>query len=283
MQNKNKIIHYSSQRQSSVFSCLNESFRELRQSHELAQRLFKRDVKAKYRQTFLGILWAIVPPLLTALLWIFLKGNRIIGIPNTNISYPLFVLTGTILWQTFTEAIRMPVSNLKSNKNLIIKLNIPRDGLILSGFYTLLFNLSIKLMFLVVIFFWFGQELTWQILLFPLGVFSIILCGFSIGVLLTPIGMIYNDVQKILNVVLPFMMYLTPIVYPPKFHGTFGWIVSLNPLTTLIGVTRNWFTGQLNENLLIFFILLFGFATLLLVALALNRISMPLIIERLGS
>ena len=281
---QDKITVYEAQKRGrSIPKQLGEIVENLPQAHELAQRLFKRGIKAQYRQSVLGIFWALVPPLMTAALWIFLKSNKVADFGHTNISYPVFVLTGTLLWQVFQESFNAPLQSIKSNKSILVKINIPREGLLLSGIYKLLFNLSIKLGMLAIIFVFFGQELSLSILLFPLGIAAIILCGFSLGLLLIPLGMLYGDIQRLLSVGMPFMMYLTPVIYPTKNSGVVGIIMKVNPMATLLTVTRDWFTSQPVNGLTTFITLCVFFFFLLILGLAIFKISMPMIIERIGS
>jgi ABC-type polysaccharide/polyol phosphate export permease len=78
---------------------------DLLASRELAWRLLVRNISAHYRQSLLGYAWAFVPPLFTTLIWVFLSSQNILDIGNNGMPYPLFVLTGTILWQNFVEAL----------------------------------------------------------------------------------------------------------------------------------------------------------------------------------
>ena len=282
---KEKITIYSADKSShSIFAYLNDIAHELPQAHELGTRIFKRNLKALYRQSLLGFGWALLPPLATALLWIFLRRNNVVIMDDTGISYPVFVLVGTMLWQVFSESISAPLNQVTDNKAMLSKINIPREGLLLSGLYQLIFNTMIKLFLLTVIFLAFHQTSSLSSLIFmPLGLFAIILAGFSIGLLLTPIGMLYQDINRGLAVLLPFLMYLTPTVYPAPSVGTISLIMKLNPIGNFITQTRNWFTAQPVYDMQFFWIYTFVFALLFLVALVAYRISMPIIIERMGS
>ncbi|MEQ9287538.1 MAG: ABC transporter permease [Cyclobacteriaceae bacterium] len=284
MNQSDKVTIYSADRRGrSFFKILKEMFQSLPEAHELAQRLFKRNIKAMYRQSLLGFFWALVPPLVTAALWIFLRSNKVADFGETSVSYPVFVLTGTILWQIFTEAFNAPLTSINSNKSILIKINIPREGLLLSGIYILIFNLVIKLGLLTVIFVYFGQEISWSILMVPVGIGAIILCGFSLGMLLVPVGMLYQDIQKMIGVGLPFVMLLTPVIYPPKNDGIVGVIMKVNPMATLLTETRNWFTSQPSYDLDTFLYLSGVFFVLLALGLVVFKIAMPMIIERIGS
>lgn len=280
---QNKVTFYSASNRVNFGRSLKETIRQFPAAHRLAIRLFKRDLKAQYRQSVLGLFWTIVPPLTTAALWIFLKGNKVIDFGDTGVSYPLFVITGTLMWQVFSDSFNAPLRSVSSNKSVLVKLNIPREGLLLSGVYSMFFNLLIKLFFLGVVFVYFEQDLTVSILLFPIGLLSIIICGFSLGLILVPIGMLYGDIQRIITIALPFAMYLTPVIYPPKMEGKMALLLQLNPMANLLTTTRNWFTSQPVSDVPTFIFLTTFFFLLMLIALAVYRISMPIIIERIGN
>jgi lipopolysaccharide transport system permease protein len=284
MRNK-KVITYSAEASGhSIVAHLRDIVDGLPQAHELGYRLFKRNLLALYRQSLLGFGWALLPPLATAALWILLRGNNVVNMEETGIPYPVFVLTGTLLWQIFSEAILAPLTQVTDNKVMLSKINIPREGLLLAGAYELLFNIGVKALLLALVYAYFHQVVSLPGLLFaPMGILAISLAGFSIGLALTPIGMLYKDISRGLAVVLPFFMYLTPVVYPVPRQGTIALIMKWNPLASLIIQTRNWFTAQPMYDMHLFWIYTSAFALLFLVALVAYRISMPIIIERIGS
>ena len=284
MDHHQKITIYSADTTDrSIVSHFREIFRELPDAHELGYRLFKRNIKAMYRQSLLGITWALFPPLITAALWIFLKGNNVMSMGETNVPYPVFVLVGTMLWQIFTESIMAPLKSVSTNKAMLIKINIPREGLLLSGIYEVLFNVLIKIFLLAIIFIAFGQPVALSVIWVIPGILSIMICGFALGLILTPLGMLYTDIQRGLGIILPFLMYLTPVIYPKPTEGTVALIMKLNPMATLLVETRNWFTSQPVLDLNMFLIFSGAFAIIGFFALMLFRISMPMIIERIGS
>ena len=206
------------------------------------------------------------------------------AIGDTGVSYPVFVLTGVILWQIFTEAISAPLSQVTENRAMLSKINIPREGLLLSGAYQLIFNIVIKILLLAFVYLFFSQKTNLSSLVFaPLGIFAISLAGFSIGLALTPLGMLYKDIDRGLAVLLPFFMYLAPVVYLAPQEGAISLIMKLNPLATLITQTRNWFTAQPVYDMPLFLIFTLAFALLFLIGLVVYRLSMPMIIERMGS
>jgi lipopolysaccharide transport system permease protein len=284
MDQHQKITVYSADTTDrSIASHFRDIFSELPEAHELGSRLFKRNIKAMYRQSLLGITWALFPPLITAGLWIFLRGNNVMSLGETSVPYPVFVLVGTMLWQIFTESILSPLKSITTNKAMLIKINIPREGLLLSGIYEVFFNVLIKMLLLVIIFIAFKQPVTLSVIWVIPGILSNMLCGFSLGLLLTPVGMLYTDIQRGLGIALPFLMYLTPVIYPKPTEGMVATIMKLNPMATLLVETRNWFTSQPVLELNAFLIYTAVFMVISFFALMIFRISMPMIIERIGS
>ena len=144
---------------------LGSMWKDVKASRELSWRLFVRDLSAQYRQSLFGVLWAFVPPIVTSIIFIILQSRNVVNFGETDIPYPVYVLVGTILWQLFTESLNAPLKSVTAAKPLLVKINFPREALILSAFYLASFNLMIKLIVLAVIFVVFQVPLTWGLLL----------------------------------------------------------------------------------------------------------------------
>jgi homopolymeric O-antigen transport system permease protein len=251
--------------------------------HGLGVQLFKRNLKAQYRQSLLGFAWALLPPIIVSVTWIVLQGSKVINVAVPGISYPVFVMTGTLLWQIFTDSVLMPLKNVTLNKSILVKINFPREALLISGVYEVLFNVLIKVGILVLIYVWFNQSIGFTILYGLLGIFCLMSFGLGIGILLTPIGMLYQDIQRGITILMPFLMYLTPVIYPMPATGRFAAIMQFNPLAGLIPVIRNWLTLQTPGNMDLFVMYsIIGFV-LLFLSLIVYRVAVPIIIERIGA
>lgn len=281
---ENVTIYSADGHRRTIVSYLWDIVYTLPQAHELGLRLFNRNLKALYRQSILGFAWTLLPPIATAALWIFLRGYNVVEMEDMVVPYPVFVLVGTTLWQVFSEAILLPLTQVTDNKIMLSKINIPREGLLLAGVYQLIFNIFIKISLLIIVFFLYKQHVEISSLIFvPVGLFAIGLAGFSMGLLLTPVGMLYQDISRGLGVLLPFFMYLTPTVYPAPREGVIGLIMKFNPIANFITQTRNGFLAQPIYDMQFFWIYTAVFALLFLIALVAFRLSMPIIIERIGS
>jgi len=277
-----ETIYSPTQKLKDIIS-LKSMMKDFADAQFLGKQLFIRDTKGMFRQSFLGFLWAFVPPFLTAGAWIFLNWSGAVKISSTGVPYPVYVFCGTILFQTFFESMNLPAIMVNAGKSMLAKLNFPREALLISAFYRVLFNFGLKLIALLTIVLILNHHFTWTLLLFPLGVMGAILFGFSIGVLLIPFQMLYNDFSKLIAVSGQVLLYLTPVVYPIPESGLLYYINRLNPISYLVIAPRNWFTGQETEYLIPFLLVAGSSIVILMLAWVLYRITMPIVIERIGA
>jgi lipopolysaccharide transport system permease protein len=259
-------------------------FADLWAGRELAWRLTVRDIAAQYRQTFLGLLWAFILPLATTLVWLYLNMSGIVQLQATDIPYPVYAFAGTMLWAIFIEAMNAPLGQTNSARGMLAKLNFPREALILAGIYKNLFGAGIKIVLLLAVLPFFKVYPGWNLLLFPLGVLALILVGTAVGLFITPVGMLYTDVGRGLPLIMSFVMYLTPVVFPmPGGDGIAAKLFHLNPLTPLILNARAWLTGG-DFVMGGYFI---GVCAVSVVLLMLSwigyRLTLPIIIERMSA
>ena len=249
---------------------------------ELAWRLFIRDLSASYRQTWLGYVWAFLPPLANALTFVFLHSQGLFEIGATKVPYAAFAMIGTLLWQVFVDALNSPVTSLLQAKPMLTKINFPRESILIAGLGMVLFNFLIRLVLLGAVLLSFKVTITASILLFPLGVAALIMCGFAVGLAISPIGALYADVSKALPMITSFWMLLTPVVYPAKRTGLAGIFATWNPVSALIITTRQFLTGEVQEHLLPFTLVFGGSLLIALFGLIAFRLTMPHLIARMG-
>lgn len=261
---------------------LRESLKDIVNSRFLARQLAVRDIKAQYRQSYFGILWAFITPLATAMVWIVLNGTGTVRLSDTGIPYPLYVFCGTLLWSIITEAINSPMASTNSARGILSKINFPKEALIISGIYKLLFNTSIKVILLLVFVFVFGVGIHWSLLLFPFAILGGLLIGTTIGLFITPLGMLYKDIGKIISFGMQFLMYATPVVYAIPKDGLMKTLMEWNPLTPIILTGRDLAVGTTPEYLTYFLIVIACCIPLFFVALILYRVSIPVLVERLS-
>lgn len=258
-------------------------FQDLLASRELAWRLAVRDISAQYRQAFLGILWAFILPLANTVTWIFLSETGIVSVGETALPYPVYVFSGSMLWAILMDAVNAPLNQTIAAKSMLAKLNFPRESLVISGIYQTLFNAGIKIILLLVVLPCMGIDIGWRLLMFPIGLISLVLVGTSIGLLLTPVGVLYTDIGKGLPLLMQFLMYLTPVIFPMPKTGFASAIYAMNPLTPVILTARDWLTGLPTGYLSGFIIVNVLALTLLIAVWIVFRLAIPILIERMSS
>jgi lipopolysaccharide transport system permease protein len=258
-------------------------FADLAASRELAWRLAVRDIRAQYRQAFLGILWAFILPLANTIAWIFLNSSGIVSVSDTKLSYPLYVFTGTMLWAIFMDALNAPLQMAVAAKPMLAKLNFPREALVVSGIYQTLFNAMIKILLMLGALIYMGINPGLGLFLFPLGILSLVMVGTALGLLITPVGMLYTDVGRALPLLMQFLMYVTPVVFPMPKAGWAVTLFNLNPLTSVILTARDWLTGFAPEYLLSFLVVNISTVFVLLLVWVVYRLAMPILIERMSA
>ena len=261
----------------------NAMLTDLWESRELSWRLAVRDISSQYRQAFLGLLWAVILPLTNTAAWLFLSSSGIVSFEKTALPYPVFVFTGTMLWAIFMDALNAPLQQANAARMMLSKLNFPREALLVSGIYQTLFNASIKIVLLLGALLIVGINPGWGLLLFPAGIFSLILAGTAIGLLVTPAGMLYTDVGRAIPLLMQFLMFVTPVVFPAPKAGWAAVLFEYNPLTSLIINSRNWLTGHGTEYPLHFIAVCGSAFCLLLLVWVIYRIAMPILIERMSA
>lgn len=256
--------------------------RDIWAGRELAWRLFVRDLSSQYRQSFLGYIWAFLPPLTASITFIFLNSSGIVNIKGTGISYAAFAMMGTLLWQVFVDAMNCPIGALNSAKPMLTKINFPREAILLAGIYMVGFNFLVRLVLLI------GVMILWKVPVgltlgfFPVASTGLFLAGFSIGLILAPMGFLYTDIGRGLSIVTRFWMLLTPVVYPPQTSGLAGLISTWNPISPLISTTRECLTGQPLTLLPAFWMVTICAALIAFLGLILFRLAMPHLIARMG-
>ena len=192
-----------------------------------------------------------------------LQFSGVIKLADTGIPYPVYVFSGTLLWQIFTEALSSPIQQINASKGVLSKLNFPREAILLSGIYKVLFNALIKVIILIPIVFLFDIIPDWKIILFPLAVLSMILVGFTIGLILAPIGSLYTDIGRLIPMGAQFLMYLSPVVYAIPVTGIGATLFKWNFTTPLLMTARDFLTAG-NLEWINYFLIVNGIALVVL-------------------
>lgn len=259
---------------------LSELARDLWEGRHLAAELVRRDIQARYRQSFLGIGQAFFPPLATVAWCVLIEHARVINLPELDVPYPAFVLLSMMLWLTFTDALSQPVWGLVSELRVISRANFPAEALMLSKFGDVLFQFLVKLVLIGAGVAWFRLPIAGTVWMCPILVLWLVMLGGGLGLILAPFNCLYRDIAFALAPITTFWIFVTPVLFPMPATGAYGLIARLNPVSPLLGATRELATtGQLSDPV--------GLAIMMVLAPIIFatgwvffRATLPVIIER---
>ena len=216
------------------------NFHELWEFRELFYIFSWRDIKVRYKQTVLGILWVLLQPLLSMVIFTIFFGN-FAQIPSDGLPYPVFVLLGLVFWGYFSGALSRASTAFIDNEGLVKKIYFPREILPFSTVVTALadFFVSLVLFFIVAVAF----HVPFNIAFFGMILLALIittLTSAGLGLLVASINIKYRDVRYIIPYFLQLMIFVTPVIYPLSIvRPSFQFILALNPMAGVINSLRS--------------------------------------------
>jgi|InofroStandDraft_1065614.scaffolds.fasta_scaffold28729_2 ABC-2 type transport system permease protein len=215
-----------------------------RKNRILLGELVKTDFKLRYQGSVLGYLWAVLRPLLTfAILYIVFA--KLLRMGNDIPHYPVYLLTGTVLWSFFTECTGQGIQAIVQRGDLLRKISFPKYIVVVSATATALINLAINLCVVVIFALINGVSPSWSWFVVPFLVLELYTLSLGISFLLGAINVKYRDVTSIWDVLIQALFYAIPIIYPLSMvleSGSFGLtaarIIMLNPIAQVIQDVR---------------------------------------------
>lgn len=200
------------------------------------RELTSREIKRKYSRSKLGIIWSVLNPLLTMVV-LSLIFSQIFKRSIEN--FPIYYLSGYILWQLFTGATNSAMTSLVDNKMMLIKVKFPMDIFILARIYTALVNFLYSLVAYVVMLFVFKVDITNKMLCIPIVVFLLLLFAMGVSFVLAAAYVFFGDVKYLYSVVLTLWMYMSALFYPVDgLSGIVKICILNNPIYAYVGSMR---------------------------------------------
>ncbi len=225
-----------------------DDIREIWQFKELFYFLTWRDIKVRYKQTTIGILWALFQPFMTMVVFSLFFG-KLAKMPSDGIPYPIFVYTGLLLWQFFSGSLGEISNSLVANKSIITKVYFPRLILPISATITKFVDFVIASFILVGLMIYYGYTPNLAgLLILPILLAITFVAATGFGLLLASINVQYRDVRYVLPFFIQTMLYLTPVIYPASITGKYSWLLALNPMTGVIKAARAAILGNAPIN-----------------------------------
>ncbi len=213
-------------------------WRDLWRFRELFGFLAWRDILVRYKQTVIGVAWAVVRPLLTIIIGTGIFGG-LAKMPSDGVPYAVMVCAGTLPWYFFSSALSESAASLVGNANLISKIYFPRLILPASAVVVAFVDFAISLVILGCLMLWYGMMPTWRLLLLPAFIALAFLSAMGPGLLFTALNVKYRDFRYIIPFVVQFGLFISPVFYSTtaiqERYGEMGrLIVAINPVVGII-------------------------------------------------
>ena len=212
--------------------------RELWGYRELFFFLAWRDIKVRYKQSILGVLWAVIQPLATMVIFTLVFG-QLANIPTDGIPRPVFYFSALLPWTYFSSTLGAVSMSLVSNSNLLTKIYFPRLILPAAACISGLLDFFIGSVLLAGFIVYYELPIGWPLLLWPLLVIPLVLITFGVGSFLATLNVKYRDVKHAIPFLIQLGLFLTPVIYPTSvFPEAYRGLLALNPLTAVIELFR---------------------------------------------
>jgi len=230
------------------FQTFREIYQEIIENKWLIYQLFKRDFSTIYKQSFIGILWVIIIPVINVGLFSMLGHSGIFNVGKISAPYPIYAILGISMWQLFSSGLIACGNALSSAGDMLIRIKFSKKSLVIAsvGRSVVTFLVQILLIALLLIVYKFVPAQT--VILFPLIILPILIFTLGIGLITAILNSIVRDTGNILSVILMLGMYATPVLYAKPTTGLLAQITAYNPMYYFICSGRDLaLTGHLTE------------------------------------
>jgi lipopolysaccharide transport system permease protein len=210
------------------------NLRELWTYHELLFFLIWRDIQVRYRQTVLGVTWALLQPLFTMVIFSVIFGS-FAKLPSEGVPYPIFTYTALLPWHLFSNALSRSSESVVGESRLLTKIYFPRLIIPLSSVGTGIVDFFLSFIILIVLMIFYAIPFSWKMAAMPLFILLALLSALSVGLWLSALNVQYRDVRHTVPFLVTAWMYATPIAYsatlvPERWRALYG----LNPMVGVV-------------------------------------------------
>ena len=201
---------------------------------ELMYFLVWRDLKVRYKQTVLGVAWAVLQPLATMLVFSVFFG-RLAGMPSDGVPYPLFAFVALVPWMYFASAMGQGSTALVASQALVSKVYFPRMLIPLASVVTPLVDAAVSLVVLAVMLAWFGHLPGAAVIWLPAFALMAVAAAFGVVLFLAALNVVYRDVRYVLPFLTQLWLFATPVAYPASLlPERWRWVYALNPMVSVV-------------------------------------------------
>ena len=220
----------------SIFS---EIYNEFKRSKWLTYQLFKRDFFAIYKQSFIGVLWALIIPLVSVGTFIVLNSSGVFTIGDINVPYPIYAILGMAFWQLFATGLVASSDSLVKAGPMIAKINFSKKALVIASTGQSLISFLIQLVLVCILFVYYGIAPSIAIFLIPIVIIPIMFLTLGLGFIFALLNGVMRDIGNMISMLMTFLMFLTPVLYAKPTSGILAQVTNYNPLYYLVSAPRS--------------------------------------------
>lgn len=217
---------------------------ELWRYRELVFMMMTRDIKVRYKQTVLGVAWAVIQPLVSMLIFTVIFG-RLAKIPSDGLPYPVFVFSGLIAWTFFSSAVTAGGNSMVGASTMISKVYFPRLVIPIASIGVSVVDFIISFALLLLMMAFYSIAPSWQIVFLPLFIAGLLFAALGMSTWLAAITVVYRDFRFVIPFMVQIWMYVTPVIYPLSFvPEKWRWVIYFNPIVGWVGGIRSALLNQ---------------------------------------
>ncbi len=205
---------------------------------ELIKYLTEKEIKARYKQSFLGFFWVVLNPFFQMLIMSFVF-SKVMRVSDLGVPYPVYLYAGLLPWLFFANSLQNATEELVENASLIKKIYFPREILIFSALLAKVFDFILSTLIFLLLLVWYRIPFTPYMLLFvPLFMLQFIFT-YGVSLFLAATNLFYRDVRYLLTLIITIWFYATPVIYATEFFPSeYRWIFRINPMSVFINAYR---------------------------------------------
>ncbi|MEM1156933.1 MAG: hypothetical protein AAGH72_01640 [Verrucomicrobiota bacterium] len=279
-----KVLHYSPESGlKHIGVLLRDIIENFRQARELSVRMFTRDIKAGYREFFLGFFWAFSKPLGVVIPFAFLEQQNILQVDTGDIPPFAYMLICNTFWFVFVDTFTATRGLATTSMAILSKVRFAVEALYLAGVWRVLFNFGLQCIAIALVMIFWKIPLHNLVVFLPVAIFSLVLAGTALGFLLMPLVTLVKDLNNLVVTLVSLWFFITPIIYPPETEGLIGVFAAYNPITPLVVTAKQCMTATEFTMLPQFIMVTVVFTVLAILGLILQRIALPILVERMNA
>jgi lipopolysaccharide transport system permease protein len=228
---------------------LRQIFRESYRSRWLTYQLFRRNFTSTYRQSVIGVFWALILPFLSVATFLFLNAGGVLNVGQTSVPYPIYAISGIALWQVFSVGIALGSGSLAGAGNMLTKINFDRESLVFSSVAQGIVPSLVQAAIVLVLFgaYWIAPP--WTLILAPFAAIPLLLLTLGLAFIFALANGVVRDVGYGVAAIVTFLLFVTPVLYTRPATGIVAEVSKYNPLYYLVAVPRDLLTTGVTTDL----------------------------------